>query len=208
MTRIEAVVYDIGNVLIEWQPERFYDMAIGEDRRRAMFEAVDLHAMNDLVDKGQPWRETVYAMADKTPEFRAEIRMWHDNWIEMASPAIPWSVGLLRRLRRKGIPVFALSNFGVESFAYAETQYEFLSEFDRRYISGHMEMIKPSNRIYEVVEEDSGLDPDTLLFTDDRAENIKAAHARGWNTHLFEGPEGWAHTLVKHGLLTKVEAGL
>ena len=208
MTKIEAVIFDIGNVLIEWQPERFYDETIGKDRRIAMFEAVDLHAMNDLVDTGAPFRDTIYATAEKHPEFASEIRMWHDYWIEMASPAIPWSVGLMRRLRRKGVPVFALTNFGIENFDYAQTQYEFLTEFDRRYVSGHMQVIKPANRIFEMVEEDCGLDPDTLLFTDDRADNIKAARARGWQTHLFEGPEGWANSLVQHGILTKNEAGL
>lgn len=81
---IKAVVFDIGNVLIEWQPERFYDSVIGENRRREMFAAVDLHAMNDLVDMGHPFTETIYATAEKYPEWREEIRMWHDRWIEMA----------------------------------------------------------------------------------------------------------------------------
>ena len=88
MTKVQAVIFDIGNVLIEWQPERFYDAEIGEARRRTMFAAVDLHAMNDRVDRGQPFRETIYATAEDYPEFSAEIRMWHDRWIELARPAI------------------------------------------------------------------------------------------------------------------------
>ncbi len=71
----EAVVFDIGNVLIEWQPERAYDAMIGPERRRAMFEAVDLHQMNELVDRGGDFRETVYAAAEATPAFADEIRM-------------------------------------------------------------------------------------------------------------------------------------
>jgi hypothetical protein len=88
----------------------------------------------------------------------------------------------------KGVPVFALTNFGIESFAYAKTQYDFLSEFDRPYVSGHMRVIKPDPRIYEMVEEDCGLSGSSLLFADDRADNIEAARARGWHAHLFEGP--------------------
>lgn len=205
---IEAVIFDIGNVLIEWQPERFYDARIGRDRREAMFATVDLHAMNDQVDRGENFQATIYATAEDFPEFAAEIRMWHDNWIEMASPAIDQSVALLRALRAKGVPVFALSNFGIESFAYAETQYDFLGEFDKRYVSGHMGVIKPDAEIYEIVELDSGLAPSSLLFTDDRADNLRVAGARGWQTHLFEGSIGWARNLVEHRLLTEEEAGL
>ncbi len=203
---VEAVVFDIGNVLIEWNPERHYDRVIGEPRRRAMFAALDLHAMNDEIDRGAPFKDTIYAMADQHPEWREEIRRWHDDWIHMASPAIDRSVRLLRALRARGMPVFALSNFGIGSFAYAQTQYDFLGEFDRPYISGHLGLIKPDPRIYEVVERDSGLTPGALLFADDRADNIAAAAARGWQTHLFTTPDTWADRLVAEGLLTEGEA--
>jgi len=206
MSKVEAVVFDIGNVLIEWQPERYYDRAIGEDRRRVMFAAVDLHAMNDRVDRGENFRDVIYETAEAYPEWRAEIRAWHDNWIELAAPAIERSVRLLRALRAKGVPVFALTNFGVESFDYALTHYPFLDEFDRRYISGHMKVIKPDVGIYEAVEADCGVPPAALLFADDRTDNINVAAARGWQTHLFEGPAGWADCLVQAGLLTKAEA--
>ncbi|WP_172329531.1 HAD-IA family hydrolase [Mangrovicoccus sp. HB161399] len=203
---VEAVIFDIGNVLIEWQPERYYDRVVGEARRREMFASVDLHGMNDEVDRGGDFTATIYAAAEKYPEFRGEIRQWHDNWIELASPEIPRSIRLLRALRAKGVPVFALSNFGIGSFAYAETKYPFLAEFDRRYISGHMQVIKPDPRIYEMVEEDCGIAPSALLFADDRADNIAAAAARGWQVHQFTGPEGWAETLVAKGLLSAEEA--
>ncbi|MEM8728631.1 MAG: HAD family phosphatase [Pseudomonadota bacterium] len=204
--RPAAVIFDIGNVLIEWNPERFFDRTVGEARRRALFAAVDLNGMNDQIDLGAPFTETIYAMADAHPEWRDDIRIWHDRWIEMASPVIPHSVHLLRRLRAKDVPVFALSNFGVESHAFAGTQYPFLTEFDRQYISGHMKCAKPDPEIYRRVEADCGLAPEALLFADDRSDNIAAAQARGWQTHLFAGPQGWADCLVAHGLLTEDEA--
>ena len=203
---IDAVIFDIGNVLIEWQPERFYDRVIGEARRREMFAEVDLHGMNDRVDLGEDFTQTIYDCADANPKWRDEIRMWHDHWIELAQPAIPHSVKLLRTLRAKGVPVYALTNFGIGSFDYAKTQYDFLDEFDRAYVSGHMKVIKPDPKIYQMVEEDCGVPPDRLLFADDRADNIAAAEARGWNGHLFEGPQGWAERLVTEGLLTAEEA--
>ena len=197
----KAVIFDIGNVLLEWQPERFYDRVLtSRAHRERLFAEVDLHGMNDRIDRGAPFRDTIYAEAEKHPEHRDAIRMWHDRWIEMARPAIEPSWTILRHLRARGVPVFALSNFGIGSFAYAETVYPILGEFDRRYISGHMGVIKPETRIYEMVEEDCGLMGADLFFTDDRADNIEAARARGWQTHLFDGPEGLAAALRDLGL--------
>ncbi|WP_341367844.1 HAD family phosphatase [Yoonia sp. BS5-3] len=202
MTQVQAVVFDIGNVLIEWQPERFYDAVIGPARRKEMFGAIDLHGINDQVDRGANFRDTIYAAAEANPAWRDEVQMWHDRWIEMAAPAIDHSVRLLRALRAADVPVFALTNFGIQTFEIAEPVYPFLKEFDRRYISGHMGVIKPEHSIYEMVEADCGVDPAALLFTDDRIDNISIADERGWQTHLFEGSQGWADRLVKAGVLT------
>lgn len=203
---VKAVIFDIGNVLIGWQPEAYFDSTIGPDRRRAMFAAVDLHGMNDRVDLGEGFRDVIYEVAETYPEWRAEIRDWHDSWIKMAAPAIDHSVRLMRALRARGVPVFSLTNFGVESYTYAATHYDFLNEFDRDFISGHMRVIKPDVRIYEMVEDASGLSGPDLIFADDRADNIAAAAARGWKTHQFESPGGWAARLVAEGLLTAEEA--
>lgn len=208
MTRPEAVVFDIGNVLTSWTPEAFYDREIGADRRRALFAAVDLHGMNEEIDRGALFRETIYDTADRHPEWRDEIRWWYDRWIELATPRIDRSIALQRALRARGVPVFALTNFGKHSFAEAVPKLDFLRDFDRSYVSGELGVTKPDPRIYEIVEEDSGIAPDRLIFTDDKAENIAVAAARGWRTHLFTGPEGWARRLVDEGLLDADEAGL
>ena len=204
----EAVIFDVGNVLTRWQPEAFYDRVIGEARRRALFAAVDLHHMNDLVDTGALFRETIYDWAERYPDWGPEIRLWYDRWIELASPRIEGSIRLQRALRAKGVPVFALTNFGRYSFEEAVPQMEFLQDFDRLYVSGRMGVIEPDPRIYEMVEADCGIAPSRLLFTDDRADNITAAARRGWRTHQFESWEGWARRLVAEGLLSEAEAGL
>jgi len=203
---IQAVVFDIGNVLLEWHPERFYDAQIGEDRRRALFTEVDLHGMNLNVDRGHDWRDSVYELADQHPEWRDEIRLWHDRWLDMAAPEIPHSTRLLRALKSNGTPVFALSNFGIGTFELACTAYPVLTEFDRSYVSGYMQVIKPDAEIYARLEADCGHAPAHLLFADDRPENIEAAAARGWQTHLFTSPQGWSDRLVGEGLLTKEQA--
>ena len=203
---IGAVVFDIGNVLIEWQPERFFDRTVGAARRRAMFAAVDLHGMNDRVDAGEDFDAVLAETAAANPGFATEIAMWHDRWLELAAPAIPRSVRLMRALRRNGVPVHALTNFGIQTFELARTEYDFLSEFDMAFVSGHLGIIKPAPAIYEAVEAGTGMVGAALLFTDDRADNVAAAAARGWQTHLFDGPEGWAARLVVEGLLTEEEA--
>lgn len=202
----KAVVFDIGNVLIEWQPERYFDRLIGQERRRAMFADVDLHAMNDRVDRGENFTSVLSETANAFPQWRDEIDHWHDNWLDLASPVIDHSVRLMEALQEKEIPVFALTNFGIETFALATTKYFFLRGFDRDFVSGHIGVIKPDPQIYLSLESGSGLSGDELLFTDDRQENIDAAAARGWQTHLFTGSQGWADRLVAAGLLTAQEA--
>jgi 2-haloacid dehalogenase len=202
----QAVIFDIGNVLVGWQPERFYDTVMPQAMREKMFAEVDLHGMNDLIDKGALFKETVYDWADRHPDWSGYVRMWFDNWFDLASPYIDRSIRLQQALRAQCVPVFALTNFGSHSFAHAETRFGFLKDFDRRYISGHMGVTKPDPAIYAMVEADCGIAPGGLLFTDDRPENIAVARDRGWRTHLFEGPDGWADRLVAEGLLTAEEA--
>ena len=204
---ISAVVFDIGNVLIRWQPEIYYDAIIGVEKRKQMFADVDLHGLQDLLDLGADFKDLFYQAAEDNPKWRHEIRDWHDNWNNLAQPEIPHSVSLLRALRAKGIPVFAFTNFGVGSFVRSEQQFGFLEEFDRRYISGELKMAKPAANFYQALELDCGIAPAQLLFTDDRTDNIATASSRGWQTHLFQHPQGWADRLVSEGLLTTQEAG-
>lgn len=204
--KVEAVVFDIGNVLIGWDPERYYDARIGADRRRALFAQTGVEAANAAVDAGAPFRDTIYALADRHPDWATEIRWWHDHWIDIAAPRIDHSVHLLRALRAKGVPVFALTNFGEDTFVQAQAAYDFLHEFDRAYVSARLRVIKPDAAIYAALEQDCGVAPGALLFTDDRAENIEAAAMRGWQVHHFTGPQGWADRLIGAGLLTAKEA--
>lgn len=204
--KVSAVVFDIGNVLIGWAPEQFFDAAIGADRRQAFFDAVPILAANTAIDRGEPFPDTIIKLADQHPDWTAEITLWHTRWLDMVSPEITRSVRLLRALRRQNISVFALSNFGAETFEIAKERYPFLAEFDQHYISGVMRLIKPDPAIYAALEAGSGMAPETLLFADDLPENISAAAVRGWQVHLFDGPQGWADCLVAQGLLSQDQA--
>lgn len=204
---IDAVVFDIGRVLIDWQPEAFFDRRIGPDRRRALFAEVDLHGMNQSVDLGADLAQAVAALASRHPGWAGDIRLWESHWLEMASPAFPATVRVLKTLKARGVPVFALTNFGVPTYEIARAAYPFFDLFDRAYVSGRLGVIKPDPAIYEIVERDCGIAPDRLIFTDDKAENLAAAAARGWRTHLFEGAGGWAARLVAEGVLDHAKGG-
>jgi 2-haloacid dehalogenase len=208
MERPQAVIFDIGNVLIRWQPEEFYDARIGRAARRALFAAVDLHAMNERIDRGAPFRETVYAVAAEYPDHAAAIGLWHDDWTRIASPDIPLTARLNAALRANGTATFILSNIGAEPYALACARYPALAEVDHAFLSGPMACAKPDDAIYAAVEAQIGLAPDRLLFIDDRADNIAAAARRGWQTHLFDAPSALAARLVDLGLLTRAQAEL
>lgn len=198
---IEAVVFDVGNVLLEWHPEEHYDARIGRDRREKLFAEVDIEGMNEGVDLGASLHESVSALAAQHPDWHDEIMIWHDDWLDMASPDIPMTATILRALKSRGVPVFSLTNFGRETYDLAAKHYPVLREFDRDFISGHMGVIKPDPEIYRRLESESGVAPEKLIFADDRADNIAAAAARGWQTHQFTNPEGWADRLIREGLL-------
>lgn len=206
MTRPTAVVFDVGNVLVEWNPLAFYDREIGEARRRALFAEVDLIGVNLAADAGESLRDGIAALAARHPGRATEIRWWHDRWAEIFTPAIPRSVRLLARLKARGVPVFALTNFGAETWETALALYPFLTTFDRVFVSARIRAIKPDPAIYAHVEQETGLAPGALLFADDSAANVAAARARGWHAHHFTGPDGWADRLVAEGLLTAAEA--
>ena len=201
------LVWDIGNVLLEWRPERYYDRRIGETRRRALFGEVDLDGTNLAIDGGAAFRDAIHALAEAHPGWRREILWWHDDWLALCAPPIPRSVRLLERCVEKGVPCHALTNFGADTFAMALEAYPFLRRFDAAHVSAHLRLLKPDPAIYAAVEARTGLPPEAHLFVDDRAENVAAAEARGWRAHRFDGPEGWAARLVAEGVLLADEAG-
>lgn len=202
----KAIVFDLGRVLLAFEPEDFYDREVGAQRRKALFAAVDLYAYNLRVDAGEPLYATMQEAATKHPEFATEIMYWAQRWIELLPGDIPHAVRTLKALKAKGIPVLALTNFGAETFEIAKENFPFLALFDATYVSADLKCVKPDAGIYQALEQGSGYHGADLLFTDDRPENVEAAAARGWQVHLFEDPQGWADRLVQAHILTSKEA--
>lgn len=201
-----TVVWDVGNVLLEWDPARYYDARIGAERRRALFAAVPLAAANLAVDAGAPFAATFDALARDHPAWSEEIGWWRDDWLSICAPPIERSVRLLRACAARAVPCRALTNFGDATWEMARRAYPFLDLFDAAHVSARLGAVKPDPAIYAAVERAVGAPSGSLLFVDDRAENVAAAAARGWRTHRFDGPAGWAGRLVAEGILTAAEA--
>ena len=201
-----VVVWDIGNVLLEWQPRAYFARRMGAARTDAFFAAVDLDAANLAVDAGGPFPATIRALAQDHPDWAEPIGWWCDDWLALCAPVIGRSVRLLEALHARDVRCHALTNFGRETFAMARAAHPFLRLFDGATVSAHLGVVKPDPAIYAAVEAATGAAPGDLLFTDDRADNVAAAAARGWRTHLFDGAEGWAARLVAEGLLPAAAA--
>ena len=113
------------------------------------------------------------------PEFAEELRLFDERWIETIGGPIEENVALMRRLKRAGRPVHALSNFAHEKFALVQAQYDFLKDFDTCVVSGHVGVVKPDPRIYEMLFERVGRPASELLFIDDSIANVRASEAAG-----------------------------
>lgn len=198
---IEAVVWDIGNVLGVWDPVGYYDARFGADRRAAFFAETGIEAVNIEVDRGSPAQETIYSHAEKHPDWAEEIRLWFDDWAEMFKEPVPMSSEVFAEVKATGLPVLALSNFGAETFEIAKKIHPVLTHFDEVYLSAELKLLKPDPEIYAALERGVGLGGSALLFADDKAENIAAAEARGWKGHVFDGAAGWRARLVHEGVL-------
>jgi HAD superfamily hydrolase (TIGR01509 family) len=196
------VVFDIGNVLVRWDRRYLYRKVFDDEERMERFLATALGM--DFVsrtDVAEDFAAAIAARAKSFPEFAKEIRMFHERWIETLGEPIEENVALLRRLRASGKPVYALSNFAHETFALAERNHDFLSEFDDRIISGHVGFAKPDAGIYEILFKRAGRRPSELLFIDDSPANVRASEALGMPAIHFTPGVDLEKELVARGAL-------
>ena len=190
---IKGYVFDIGNVLIRWSPSN-----ITEKYTRRSSDGRELNRiteeMNLRIDKGEPFRGVIGEYVTEYPKFEKVLLEWRENWIEMFKPKIFPTWKILDELKKKGNPVYALSNFGKETFEMACKVYPELKSFNAYFISGYLGFVKPDEEIYKLVEEKTGLSPSELFFIDDRIENCRVAQELGWTVHKFSE----ARLLRKH----------
>ena len=201
MSRVVNVVFDIGNVLIRWDPDRLYTRLFPDAARRRWFlSEICSPDWNLEMDRGLPFAEGIAARVALHPEWAREIRAWDECWHEMVPGAIEGSVAILESLRAKGVPTFAITNFSAEKFAECLARFPFLGGFRDTVVSAHEKLLKPDPAIYRVLLDRDDLDPATCLFVDDTPQNVLGARAVGMKAVRFTSPERFAADLVAHGI--------
>jgi 2-haloacid dehalogenase len=200
---VSAVVFDLGGVLIDWDPRHLYrSLFDGDEAAMETFLAtVCTPEWNRQQDTGRPWSEAVATLVAEHPDQRDLIKAYWERWPQTLGDAIGPTVEVLAELRAAGVPLYALSNWSAETFPAARPRYPFLEWFDGIVISGEVRAAKPDRRIYEALLERHGLDAASILFVDDVAENVAAAEALGIRSIRFTDGPALRRELVGLGLL-------
>jgi 2-haloacid dehalogenase len=202
---ITHVVFDIGNVLIEWNPEYLYSKLIPDNNERQDFLGTictpDWNLQQDL---GRPWREAVQHLSEQHPDKADLIRAYSERWHDMVPGEIPGTPALLSELQTKGVPLYAITNFSEEKFAEAQDRFPFLkTTFLDIVVSGAERLIKPDLRIYQVLFQRNALNPAHCLFIDDSLANIEAARTLGMTAHHFTNASALEEDLHRLGLIAR-----
>jgi 2-haloacid dehalogenase len=201
---VDTVIFDLGNVLIGWDPRRLYRSLIEDEAQMEWFlREVCNSAWNEQQDAGRPWAEATALLRAQFPEHAELIDAYHLRWKETLLGPIEGSVAVLAELKERGVRLLALTNWSQETFPVAQQLYPFLQWFEGIVVSGEERLVKPDPRIYQRLLERYSVDPTTALYIDDSARNVAAAEALGMHGWWFRDPAGLREHLVKLGLLER-----
>lgn len=199
---VSTVVFDVGNVLLDWNPRHLYRKMFADEAAMERFLAdVCTAEWNLELDRGLAFAEAVAERIERFPEFAAEIRAYDERWREMVDGAIEGSVTLLERLAQRGVPLYAITNFSAEKFAESYERFAFFELFRGVVVSGRVKLLKPDPAIYRLLLDAHDLDAGACLFIDDSPANVEAARRLGFRTVLFESPQQLEENLTAFGLL-------
>ncbi|MDR3670100.1 MAG: HAD family phosphatase [Holophaga sp.] len=197
-----AVMFDLGGVLIDWNPRYLYRPLFAEAEEMERFLAEVCHAeWNRAIDAGRPLAEAIRERQREVPACAELIGLWGSRWADMVQGEIPGTVALLRELKELGLPLYALSNWSAETFPLARERFAFLAWFAAIVVSGEEGVAKPDPEIFERAIRRCGLDPARTAFIDDVPANVEAARALGFDAILFTGAGPLRRALVARGLL-------
>jgi 2-haloacid dehalogenase len=199
-----VVVFDLGGVLIDWNPRYLYRSLFGgDDEQMEWFLAnVTTPQWNAEQDRGRSWAEAVSTLVALHPDRADLIRAYHERWTEMLGGAHEDTVALLDRLRSTGVRLFALTNWSAETFGHAVERFPFLAWFEGVVVSGQELLAKPDPRIFRLLLDRYALDPARILYIDDHAPNVEAAAASGMDAIRFTDARRLESDLEERGLLT------
>lgn len=191
MSKITTVVFDLGGVLIDWNPKyvfrQIFDKEADMDH---FFENICTSDWNEQQDAGRPLQEATEERVAKFPEYESQIRAYYGRWQEMLGGPIEGTVEILKNLiEAKTHRVLALTNWSQETFPVALELYDFLQWFEGIVVSGDEKLIKPDPRIYQTLFTRYNVAPSEAVFIDDNIKNIKGCEAVGMKGIHFKSPE-------------------
>ncbi len=189
-TRPTIPVFDIGNVLIAWDPRHLYRKLFADhDEMERFLATVCTDAWNLEQDRGRSFADAVRALTAEHPRYADEIRAYDERWREMIPGAIEETVELLTALRACCPRVFAITNFNQDKLREAQARFPFLTVFDDVVVSGTERLLKPDPAIYEVLFRRQNVKPSDCAFVDDSEKNVAAARALGMQAIHFTSPQ-------------------
>ena len=196
-------VFDLGGVLIDWDPRHLYRKLFnGDDRAMESFLAtVCTQSWNERQDAGRSFADACAELKSAHPHYAELIDAWLQRYDEMLAGPISGAVDILAELRSRGVPLYALSNWSAETFPAAQKRFGFLEWFRGVLLSGHVKLLKPDARFYKLFLETFAIDPAHAVYVDDRGENVQTAAALGMHGILFTDPAALRGELVKVGLI-------
>jgi 2-haloacid dehalogenase len=201
---IDAIIFDLGGVLIDWNPSYLYDKMFenNEERKKFFFDNICTFEWNEKQDAGRSLQEATEELVQKHPEWKEYIEAFYGRWQEMLGGPIHGTVEVFRQLKETGkYKLYALTNWSGELFPVALELYEFLHWFDGRVVSGDEKMRKPFPEFYQLILNRFQLTPEETLFIDDNLRNVEAAEKMGLKTVRFQSPEQLKNELVQQGIL-------
>lgn len=198
---IDTVVFDIGGVLLDWNPNYLYEELIPDQEQREHFLTnIATSEWNMRQDAGRTWADAVEELSALHPQHAEWISAYDTGWLKMVRGVIEDTAQLVEELRAAGIPTYALTNFSVEKWQVALEAFPVLRGFDGAVVSGVEETVKPDEKIYRILLERYDLDAARCFYTDDVQRNVDAARAVGLDAELFTSATDLRQQLKDRGL--------
>jgi 2-haloacid dehalogenase len=203
MNSKQAVVFDLGGVLIDWNPRHLYrKMFNGDDEAMERFlSEICTSEWNARQDEGRSFAEATEELIARHPDQAELIRAFFDRWPEMVAGAIEQTVEILAELKRAGHDIYALSNWSAETFPLARGRFQFLDWFDFTVISGAVGLAKPSREVFDFLLAKTGRRAEECVFIDDSTANVAAARELGFDAIHFCSPRQLRDELTRKGIL-------
>lgn len=205
--RIDAVLWDIGGVLLDWNPRYLYRKMFDDEAEMERFLTdvctPDWHSAHD---RGVSFEESCALLARRHPEHAGAIMAWGRHSEEMEGGEIAETVAILTDLRAAGVPCYALTNMERETYPRRVARYPFMSWFEDTVVSSHEGLVKPDPRLYQVALQRFGLNPERVLAIDDLERNLATAASLGMTTIHYRSPKDLRARLTELGMLERSQA--